>query len=458
MIRHILIPRFYVQVIVRVILLTLNALLLAFSISEKLGWFTSLNLGILLMVQVYLFIHYTNRINRILEKFFFSLKDEGSSLSFGKDESEKSLRRLYEYFDEINQQIKKLQEQNARRSHYFHTVFQYVGVGLLSFYENGRIENINKAALSLLGQKDLTNIQQLSKVDPELPRLMSTLAAGKQKLIKFRRGPELVQLALKATELVNDHTKIKLISLQNISMELEEKELDSWQKLIRVLTHEIMNSVAPISSTIETMTGFFLDPQSGSPVDISHVDKAIIDNTLLGLGIIGERSKGLVEFIKHYRRLTLLPKPEFKNIVLQELLAQIHILLKERLDKEQITLDFSVQPRNLVLVADKKLVEQVLINLINNSIESLILTNRGKKLINITAFMNEEQRVFLKVTDNGKGIAPELIDQIFVPFFSTKEEGTGIGLSLSRQVMRLHQGSLNVYSFPDKETTFTLVF
>ncbi len=453
-----IIPRHYLQIIIRVILIIITSLLFAFSITANLGWFTSFNLGILILLQGYLFIIYSNRINRMLERFFSSLKDDGSSMGFSRKYSEKSLVRLYEYFDRISQQLKQLEESNVKKSHYFHTVFQHVGVGLISFFDDGRIENINNAALRILGLKDVGNIHQLKTIHPDLPAIMSSLQPGRQRLLKIRQVPESIDLLLKATEFIRDEVKITLISLQNISPELQEKELDSWQKLIRVLTHEIMNSVAPISSSIETMTSFFSNPTTGKPVDASAITQETVNNTLRGLEIIGSRSKGLLEFVRQYRKFSFPPRPEFKNLRVADILNDIQGLMNEHLDKYAISFHYSVEPEDLMIEADKKLIEQVLINLVNNSIDSLARSGKDKRYIVIRASLNEDDRVIIAVTDNGKGIPPEIIDHIFIPFFSTKEEGTGIGLSLSRQVIRLHQGSISVESVPGNETTFTLVF
>ena len=242
--------------------------------------------------------------------------------------------------------------------------------------------------------------------------------------------------------------------MQNIKNELEEREFDSWQKLIRVLTHEIMNSVGPITSSIDTINEILTEENSNR--NTSGVSEAVINDTLKGINIIKERSVGLSEFVNNFRSLTLLPTPVPESIELQKLLHEIHYLFKEMLDENNITTEISVYPTNLIITADKKMLEQVIINILTNAIHALD-ENTNRK-ISISAFLSPEQKTIIQVKDNGKGIREQDMEKIFIPFYTTRKDGSGIGLSLARQIMRLHKGKIGIHSVFGEGTTVILNF
>ncbi|MFC2132906.1 PAS domain-containing sensor histidine kinase, partial [Bacteroidota bacterium] len=342
-----------------------------------------------------------------------------------------------------------------KKSQYFQNAVEYVGTGLLWFGNDGKIELFNSEARRLLNINSLSNIFSLDKIMLGLSNAMIKLKPGEQKLIKLASQGELKHLSVKATELKTIDKKLKLISIQNIRTELEEKELESWQNLIRVMTHEIMNSIGPISTTITAISRFFRNPESESPIDITGIDNETVEKTLKGLNILEERSIGLKEFVEKYRSITSLPKAEFMEISVSDLVDSIMILMNEKLNKENIKIAVDLKPEDLNFTADKKLVSQMIINLINNSIQAL--ENTKAPQISIKAY-KENNNLILQVSDNGKGILEENIDKIFIPFYSTTEKGSGIGLSLSRQIMRMHKGSISVKSVPYDKTVFSLRF
>jgi signal transduction histidine kinase len=249
---------------------------------------------------------------------------------------------------------------------------------------------------------------------------------------------------------------IRLLTFQNIKHELEENELVSWQKLIRTLTHEIMNSVGPISSSIRTIKSFFQEnPAESGDQNIRLTDEKIAD-TVRGLDIIDERAQGMMEFVDKFRSLTNMPALQLVEMKVIDLLQGIKLLFAAETNKRLIKLSVRVDPESLAVTADKQLIEQVLINLVMNSIQAL--EDQKIKQIVMAAFMDYAGRVLIQVSDNGSGISEEIRDKIFVPFFTTREKGSGIGLSLSRQIMRMHRGRISYKSTPGKETVFSLVF
>jgi signal transduction histidine kinase len=260
-------------------------------------------------------------------------------------------------------------------------------------------------------------------------------------------------LSVYAIELTLKGENVKLVSIQNIQSELEEKEMEAWQNLVRVLTHEIMNSVTPISSlagTIESELKHHFDEKTPvlSPEELKDIH--------LSLQTISKRSEGLIRFVKEFRSLTNIPKPKPTVIMTRALLEEIWMLHKMELTEKGIQLAIDVYPEDLTILADKGMIEQVLINLVKNAIQSF--DEQTDRKITLRAFVSEKSRPVILVKDNGTGIDPDAIDKIFIPFFTTKKSGSGIGLSLSRQIMRQHQGTLNVKSEAGKGTEFFLRF
>jgi signal transduction histidine kinase len=240
---------------------------------------------------------------------------------------------------------------------------------------------------------------------------------------------------------------LKLISLYNIQAELEEKEIEAWQKLIRVLTHEIMNSITPISSLASTANSMLKNIDKNKDEEIEDITDA--------LSTIQKRSDGLVNFVNKFRDISKIYKPTFQPVKVSDLFYRIRLLIDSSLSENKIEFSISIMPENLEIVADPDLLEHVLINLIKNSIQAIGASNSGS--IKLTGEINERGRAVIKVNDNGPGISEEIIDRIFVPFYSTKKEGSGIGLSISQSIIRAHNGSMWVQSIPGKETVFTIV-
>jgi two-component system, NtrC family, nitrogen regulation sensor histidine kinase NtrY len=281
------------------------------------------------------------------------------------------------------------------------------------------------------------------------------LRTGGRSLITLEIGGDERQLSVYAIELTLGNENFKLISLQNIRSELEEKEMEAWQKLVRVLTHEIMNSVTPISSLANTVEGeivSYLDKSNEKP-DISKDD---LEDIHLAVQTIQRRSDGLIRFVNDFRSLTHTPMPQFQMVSVRELFEHVSILMKHDLEINQIRFIVNVKPQNLALTVDPELIQQVLINLLKNAIQAL--EERENKIIELLAYQDEKNNTLFIVKDNGPGIDEEAQSKIFIPFFTTKKTGSGIGLSLSRQIMRQHNASISVKSKNDEGTEFILRF
>jgi len=374
-------------------------------------------------------------------------------MQFPKDKG-KSYTKLYESILVIGELLKKSEIENIFKSQYLLTAIENVGTGLIWFNEKGDVLLVNKSTRDLLNIKSLSYISDLDKLMNGFSQIIKDIKPSEHKLIKLNVGSEIKHISIKATGLVQQGKHIKLISLHDIKNELDEAELDSWQKLIRVLAHEIMNSIGPITTSTTAVSKYFKD-NLGEAIDPQNMNKLIIDNTIKGLEIIEERSIGLKDFVSRYRQLSNLPIPEISVIQLNSFIQKLGLLFKEELQEREITFSYVVNPINLLLQADEKLISQVIINLFKNAIEAIETVESPK--ISLKVFENDEGSIIIKMHDNGPIISQEILDKMFIPFFTTKEEGSGIGLSLSRQIMRLHSGFLNLISSEDG-AVFQLTF
>jgi two-component system, NtrC family, nitrogen regulation sensor histidine kinase NtrY len=447
--------RFYVNVFIRVTFITLTSLVLAYVVFHRGDLYIAVNILLLLIIQVFLLLHYINRVNRDLTVFFGAVSSDDTTVVYKKSAKGRSFENLYEQFDQISQRIQLLRLENSRRSYYLQHLVDNAGIGILSYTVGGKIDILNPAAKHLLKLSPSTKILMLDDMDPALAEQLSVIKSGEQCLLKAGSKVEPVPLSIRASEFVIQGETIRLLTFQSIKNELEENEQASWQKLIRTLTHEIMNSVGPISSSIRTIRSFYEKEPVESGGSVSFTRETLKD-TLRGLDIIDERAQGMLEFVNRFRSLTIIPEPERSVVKVHDLFRAIERLFSSEIMKHHILLTIVVDPESLCITADKQLTEQVLINLVTNSIHSLQGVTERK--IKLAAFSDQAGRIWIQVIDNGKGISEEISDKIFVPFFTTKEGGSGIGLSLSRQIMMLHNGKITFNSVPGVETVFTLVF
>ena len=441
---------FRLTVIVLVIFIALAGMLAIWAFSKENLMVTKFTFTALWIVLIIYLIYYINHSNQALKTFLESVRHlDKVRRKSGSGRVNSELDQLY---DEIVGTIRKVEIERESDRHYLRYMVEHVGVGIISFNERGEVELVNEAAKNLFGIRSVPHLTSLKQVSEGLPEVLSSIRNGESKLYKLSIGDETVSLILKATGFrLLDHN-IRLVSIQNIKVELEEEELDAWQKLIRVLTHEITNSVTPIQSLSGTIISMF--EENGRPRDIRELDINIIRNALEGLYSIEKRSKGLVSFVKSYRSLTRIKPPEHALFRVKSLFQNLALLEQHELESANINFRSKVNPEDLILSGDEKLIEQELINLIKNSIHALKRAAHAELWLYAHV---DRISLTIEVGDNGEGI-PEIIDNIFVPFYTTKDEGSGIGLSLSRQIMRMHGGSIAVRSDPGVLTVFTLKF
>jgi len=449
--------RLFIAVLIRIILIILSsfAFITVIPFLPNEYYLSLTGIGILIIYQIYLLVNYLNKTNRKLAHFFDSVHNNDSVLTFPHDSKEKIFDSLDTSLNEINRTISKMRRKNASQSLFLNNLVEHVAVGLITYTKDGNIKILNNAAKKLLQINQLSKISDINTYYPELGKCISELKSYHQKLVKITTKRSVLVLSLKRSIFKSEEETINLLSIQNIRTELEQNELDSWQKLIRVLTHEISNSISPIASLANTTKKYFVRKGSETILKKDELDDSLIHKTVDSLDTIESTGKGLIDFVGKYKSLTALPQPKFENFQINKVFDKIHSLLKEEAQSNNIALEYKIIPNQLELNADIILLEKVLINLIKNAFQAF--ENTSNKKVIITAFNNIENRIIINITDNGIGIPSNIIDDIFIPFYTTKEKGSGIGLSLSRQIMRLHNGTITVSSIP-KETVFSLVF
>ncbi len=421
----------------------------AFAYSIVCNWFIVyiIFLGFIFLASIYWLYKYFNTFNKDLLRFFDSIKYSDFSQSFTPKISGKPFDELYSSFKVVFENFRKTRNEKEESARYLNTVVQHIRTGLLIYDLEGDVALINNAAKKILNITHIKNIASFKDKHPLLFEKLNTLKHGERNLIKLTINYERLQIFVNAAHFRKNDKLYKIVSLFNIKSELEEKELETWQSLIRVLTHEIMNSATPISSLAKSLDDLLIT---------ENLDKESFDDIKLGLQTIQKRSEGLIHFLNNYRNLTKIPLPEFSIVSAETLIFNVVTLMKTKLDENNISLTISVEPKTMELTIDPKLIEQVLINLLLNAIHAT--KDILDKKIAIKAFYSENSRATLEVMDNGCGILEEVQENIFIPFFTTKQEGSGIGLSLSRQIMNSHNGTITLISTPQKGTSFILVF
>jgi len=403
----------------------------------------------LLFVLLFIYImHYINKTNRDLNKFLETIKTPDYILN--EYTSDLSYSQLNETYHKITAHIKKSWIEKEQQQQYFKYTLENIPVGVLALDKDGNVEFCNQAAKNIFNVIQLKHVRKLGKAGERLLNIKSRQTT----ILNVESHLEKLKILAQSVQIKQDDKLINIFTLQNIKTQLEESEIEAWQKLIRVLTHEIMNSVTPIKSLTYSMQ------KKISSEDQSKVDKETI---LKGLNAIETRSRGLLNFVESYINLTQIPRPVYQRVYIQQLFNNITELLLSELEENKINIKNRLIADEISVLADEKLITQVLINIIRNAVKALnekeaVPAGKQEKNIELKADYYNENKVLIQVKDNGAGIPEEILDKIFIPFFSTTEGGSGIGLSFARQVMILHNGRITVNSSPGEGTTFSLYF
>jgi two-component system nitrogen regulation sensor histidine kinase NtrY len=439
--------RFSVTIFLRIILLTATTIAGVW-VWDKLGILPGLAIIVLMSVQIYGMYYYINRVNRKLTLFLESIRYEDFSIRFSADNKlGKSFQALNHQFNEVLEAFRQTRAEKEANLKYIDTIVQHISIGVLSFDSEGRIELINPAAFRLLGIYRLRNIAELKNAHPGLAELLLQVHSGHKILYRTRQEQ---QLSIHAATVRLQGRLVKLLSIQNIHAELQEKELEAWQNLTKILRHEIMNSVTPIVSLISTMQDIVeqdILPDTQQQEAITDLQEA--------LQTIKSRSKGIMNFVNAYRDYTTLPKPQFTNVNIKELVTSVSNLLISDMKQAGIYYHYQVESASTEIHADVAQLQMVLINLIKNAMDALEQVQQPA--IGVTVTLNNNSQISIEITDNGPGIDSDAMDKIFIPFFTTKKKGSGIGLSLSQQIIQLHGGQLKVSNSNNNGTTFHIL-
>ena len=445
--------RFYLNCLVRVLLLSGSICLLAFLLFRTEFVAASIFLALISAYQIFSLIRYVTKTNRDLNRFLLSIKHSDFSQSYTNQLKGSGFEELSSAFIEVTKEFQQAKIEKEEHFRFLQTIIDHVGIALIAFNPDGEVELINNAAKKLLKIPRLGHIKDIGSISSGLADKLSNISPGDKDLVKLKQGDNLLQLSMHATGFVLRQQQLILVAMQNIQNELEEREMISWQNLIRVLTHEIINSITPIASLASTASGLLKNSNECKvPAEMNEV----ITDVRHAVKTIEKRSKGLITFVDNYRKLTRIPKPDFQIVKVQGLFERVESLMQDQLEHNSIKFSKEVDPESLTITADPALIEQVLINICKNSVEAVKGIFRPK--IKLKAGTDGLGNPVVKVIDNGRGIAEEVAERIFIPFFTTKPEGSGIGLSLSRQIIRLHKGTIGVASTPNEKTVFKLRF
>lgn len=444
----------YLNIILRVILILIFSMVLSYFVIVYVSLRLSIICILILLALTLNLIKYLNTTNRKIRFFFDSVRNNDSTLTFPSDAREKSFRELYQSMQRVNEQILKLRIENRNQEQYFQILLEHLAAGIITFDQKGFVIHANTSAKRMLSVEVLTHLQQIERIDQKLFNAITGIRPDERRLVGLRTIGGEIQLSLKATSIKVNTDELTILSIQDIKNELDEKELESWMKLIRVLMHEIMNSITPITSLSESLYQIY--SKDGSAVPESDITDKSIATTIQGLGVIKEQGKGLMSFVESYRKLTRVPEPVKKVFKVTELFNRVRILYESLEKSGSREFIINIRDENLELFADQNLISQVLLNLVKNALEANEDNPQGK--IVISAALSATNYPEICVSDNGPGITEEMLDKIFIPFFTTRQNGSGIGLSVSKQIMKIHGGSLKVSSIPGVETTFCLNF
>ena len=435
---------------------TMLFLVVIFSVG--LGWalFAShLHLAIvllfLILTVIFLLFKLLTRTQNEILFFFKALENDDSSIAYRSNHKSRFIDELHRYLNVLNESFREMKLNHEVRERYFSQILENLSSGLLVISKTGHVNHINQKALKLFNVPQLTHVKALSDVDGKLHSILyklKPLEKNEFTLLDPETGLKKV-LGLQAIEINLQGEDVRVITVQDLSAEMERKEIDDWIRLIRVLSHEIMNSLAPITSISTTLKEVWAEDTT---VDAS--DPKVLQ-TLKGLDAIAEQSDGLTIFFESYRVLSRIPDPSKVNFSVKALLNKLEILVINSKENQGIAFSFSCENQELEIFADEQMINQVMLNLIKNASQALVDTEDPSITIHATEGLNS--KALLGVSDNGPGIPAETADEIFLPFFTTRQKGTGVGLSYSRQVMSMNGGSIEVDSIPGR-TEFRLIF
>jgi len=444
---------FYIAIILRLVITILLSMAGAFLFFEKQAYFLSLLTLLLLIGAIINIIRYFNKINQWMAFFLLGIENEDTSLKVPTKSGNNAIDEVYIGIERLNNLFKQSKIDICTQEQYYRSVIDQSATGLFSVNEKGRVININPAAVKLTNLQEYHHVNALTKIDNALPYFIIRPNQNLHQQSAIFENQYGQKLLFKLSEIKTTKEIIRLVAVSDITKELDNREVDAWIKLARTLSHEIMNNIAPITTLSQVISNYFI--RNKKTIDVVDLDSKTINNTVKGLKVIEERSLGLINFVDNYRKFTKLPEPKLTKVNLSTLIESNLMAASTFCGFNLIELKKSI-PKNLMFITDEKLLSQVIINLLKNACEALNLGNvvNPKLIIKLTK-SNDTARI--EIANNGPNIPPEIKEQIFIPFFTTKDEGSGIGLSLSKQIMLKMNGDILLNSTKDKLISFTVL-
>ena len=439
---------FRINIVIRILFIFAGLVLIALWVTGN-HFLRATYIGIMVIGLVIEMFLYIDRLNRNLAGFFSGLLHDDYSQHLTQPGKGKSFRLLFKILNTLNEKMSNLSMEKESHSQYLFSLIEQVRVGLLSVDHSGEVFIVNRTLIELLGVFNIVTGSNLYKSSPELMNIINQIRPGEHQLIKWKRGNAEVPFSFQISIFISEGKEYTLLSVHDIRTELEEKELEAWHKLIRVLTHEIMNSVTPVVSLSNSLND--LVNNNASKIQDEKLKSRLKD----GLLAIQDRSTGLMKFTEAYQNLTRLPSPTIQQIETSDLLKQIEALYANQFKEQNIQLGIVYDGEPESFKGDIKLLEQVLINLIKNA--QAAVSQSVPPVVELIVSKPEGYQISIIVRDNGDGIPHDILDKIFVPFYSTKKDGSGIGLSVSRQIIMMHRGTLEVRSEPGRGSDFEIL-
>lgn len=426
-----------------------------------LGWafqdlsrpFTISGFIVLLILEAFALISYVSRVRNDVIRFLEAIMNQDTTLQYKSRLKDPFFRSMHQVFNEVITNFRLVRNDREVERYLYSNIFNQVLVGILVFNAEGRVKVFNSSLLKMLNLATHSRIDDINLVEKILQTPLKSIRHGKERTITINLNGAQKSIAIQSSRLKLENEEIALITFNDISLEVDRKEIETWQRMIKVMRHEILNSITPVriltSSLIEQ-----IEMKQAEDLKLSF-DKPGVNKLLIGLNAVNKRAAGLAKFVESYRDLTQSTKPNLVRLPVKDLVDHVAVLFLNQFENEGVEFEILIDDPGISILADERMVEQLLINLLRNSIEALNKIEKPK--IIISAISNNEL-VNIKIIDNGQGIPEENIMDIFTPFFTTKENGTGIGLSLSRQIMQLHRGTISVSSEQGKGAIFELVF
>lgn len=434
--------KYLLNIIIRSLIIAITALLMMLFV-VKLDWFfTFIFLCLLFVFQIFLLVRYASKINRDLANFLIHLKEQNTSLNLSNNHIDSIFGNLSSELNRINEEFKKIENEKIRKQNFLNILLNRVGTGILVIDEQDKIKLHNKAFENLLGIESYES-ENLKIQSKKILNDYGRLSPGEQNIINIRINNITRRVLITLSEIRENNTTHKIYTFHDIDREMTDYELQSWNGLIKVLSHEIMNTLTPISTTVDTLKDCLTI--EGINKNKNQIKENDIQDAVKGVSLMENRVTGLQDFIKRFRRFLDIPVPELNHFDLTECVKNISDSYKDK-----VNIQFDNADKFQTLFADKSLIDLVLINIFKNSIEA------GADNIELSLY-KAGNNLILKIKDNGSGIPPSTLQKAFLPFYTTKNGGSGIGLSLSRQIMYAHKGNIELFS-DNTGTIIKLIF